>query len=223
MNIILLGPPGVGKGTQAKNIEKHFHIPQISTGDILRGAIKSNSAISATLKKTLETGALVSDDLMLQMLRKRIAEADCENGFMLDGFPRKIIQAKALKNLSINIDCVIEITLDDAVIIKRISGRYIHESSGRIYHIENKPPHVAGKDDITGENLIQRDDDKPEIIKKRLQVYYAQTAPVVEYYRNFDTENGKFHQPYYIQINGDQAINKITKDIVDKLTKIKIC
>ena len=221
MNIILLGPPGVGKGTQAKNIEQHFHIPQISTGDLLRGAIQSNSEMSATLKKTLETGALVSDEVISEILKQRVTEADCNNGFMLDGFPRTIGQANALKKFGINIDCVIEITLDDAAIIKRLSGRYIHASSGRTYHNINKPPKVPGKDDITGEPLTQRSDDKPEVIKKRLAVYYSQTAPLVEYYQNFDTENGKFRQPHYIQINGDQPIDSITQDIIDQISLIE--
>ena len=218
MNIILLGPPGVGKGTQAKNLEKRFIIPHISTGDLLRSVIQSNSSMGLALKKILEKGELVSDNFMSKIIQQRISTIDHDNGFILDGFPRTIGQGSILKDIGFNIDYVIEITLDNDAIIKRLSGRYVHESSGRTYHISDNPSVVTGRDDIAGEPLIQRNDDNPEIIKKRLAVYYSQTVPLVEYYQNFDTENGKFQKPDYIRINGGQSIHKITEEIIGQLS-----
>ena len=218
MNIILLGPPGVGKGTQAKNLEKKFFIPHISTGDLLRSVIQSNSSMGLALKKILEKGELVSDNFMSKIIQQRISTVDYHNGFILDGFPRTIGQGNILKDIGINIDYIVEITLDNDAIIKRLAGRYIHESSGRTYHISNNPSAITCRDDIVGEPLIQRSDDNPKIIKKRLSVYYSQTVPLVKYYQNFDTENGKFQKPDYIRINGSQSIHKITEEIIGQIS-----
>ncbi|WP_116963828.1 adenylate kinase [Fastidiosibacter lacustris] len=221
MNIILLGPPGAGKGTQAKRIEAQFHIPQISTGDMLRAAIKSGSDIGVKLKKTLDIGELVSDDFIMQIVKERLIQNDCKNGFMLDGVPRTIGQAEAFKKLGINIDYIIEISLDDELIIKRISGRRIHEPSGRTYHIENNPPKTKGKDDVTGECLIQREDDKAETVKKRLNVYHAQTAPLVAYYQNFKPDDINTKKTTYVKIDGKQPADIITDKIFAILTEKK--
>ncbi len=219
MNIILLGPPGAGKGTQAKRIETQFNIPQISTGDMLRAAIKSGSETGIKLKKILDAGELVSDDFIMQIVKERLSQADCNNGFMLDGVPRTLGQADAFKKLGINIDFIIEITLDDNIIIKRMSGRRIHEASGRTYHIDNNPPKVTGKDDQTGEDLIQREDDKEETVKNRLNVYHAQTAPLIEYYQHFDIAGTKLKKPTYVKIDGNQSVDTVTKEIFQVLNQ----
>ncbi|WP_440615268.1 adenylate kinase [Cysteiniphilum sp. 6C5] len=219
MNIILLGPPGAGKGTQAKRIETKFNIPQISTGDMLRAAIKSGSETGIKLKKILDAGELVSDDFIMQIVKERLSQADCDNGFMLDGVPRTLGQADAFKKLGINIDFIIEITLDDDIIIKRMSGRRIHEASGRTYHVDNNPPKVHGKDDQTDEDLIQREDDKEETVKNRLNVYHAQTAPLIEYYQHFDTTGTKLKKPTYVQIDGNQSVDTVTKEIFQILSQ----
>ena len=219
MNIILLGPPGAGKGTQAKRIETQFNIPQISTGDMLRAAIKSGSETGMKLKKILDAGELVSDDFIMQIVKERLSQADCNNGFMLDGVPRTLGQADAFKKLGINIDFIIEITLDDNIIIKRMSGRRIHEASGRTYHIDNNPPKVTGKDDQTGEDLIQREDDKEETVKNRLNVYHAQTAPLIEYYQHFDTAGTKLKKPTYVKVDGNQSVDTVTKEIFQVLSQ----
>ncbi|MDA0910222.1 MAG: adenylate kinase [Proteobacteria bacterium] len=219
MNIILLGPPGAGKGTQAKRIETQFSIPQISTGDMLRAAIKSGSETGMKLKKILDAGELVSDDFIMQIVKERLSQADCNNGFMLDGVPRTLGQADAFKKLGINIDFIIEITLDDNIIIKRMSGRRIHEASGRTYHIDNNPPKIAGKDDQTGENLIQREDDKEETVKNRLNVYHAQTAPLIKYYQHFDTAGTKLKKPTYVKVDGNQSVDTVTKEIFQVLSQ----
>ncbi|WHN66251.1 adenylate kinase [Cysteiniphilum sp. QT6929] len=219
MNIILLGPPGAGKGTQAKRIETQFNIPQISTGDMLRAAIKSGSETGMKLKKILDAGELVSDDFIMQIVKERLSQADCNNGFMLDGVPRTLGQADAFKKLGINIDFIIEITLDDNIIIKRMSGRRIHEASGRTYHVDNNPPKVTGKDDQTGEDLIQREDDKEETVKNRLNVYHAQTAPLIEYYQHFDTAGTKLKKPTYVKVDGNQSVDTVTKEIFQVLSQ----
>ncbi|GGG00129.1 MULTISPECIES: adenylate kinase [Cysteiniphilum] len=219
MNIILLGPPGAGKGTQAKRIETQFNIPQISTGDMLRAAIKSGSETGMKLKKILDAGELVSDDFIMQIVKERLSQTDCNNGFMLDGVPRTLGQANAFKKLGINIDFIIEITLDDNIIIKRMSGRRIHEASGRTYHVDNNPPKVTGKDDQTGEELIQREDDKEETVKNRLSVYHAQTAPLIEYYQHFDTAGTKLKKPTYVKVDGNQSVDTVTKEIFQVLSQ----
>lgn len=182
MRIILLGSPGSGKGTQAQFISKKYNIPQISTGDMLRAAVRNGTQLGLEAKKIMEAGGLVSDEIILGLIKDRIAEEDCQNGFLLDGFPRTIPQAEGLKNLGVIIDHVIEIAVDDEEIISRIAGRRFHEPSGRSYHVEYNPPKQAGIDDVTGEPLTQRNDDKEETVRKRLTVYHQQTKPLVDYY-----------------------------------------
>ena len=183
MNIILLGPPGAGKGTQAQFILRKCGIPQISTGDMLREAISAGSELGKRVKSVMDSGALVTDEIIIDLVKDRIARTDCENGFLFDGFPRTIPQAKALIDQNVRIDCVIEIKVPDSEIVTRLSGRRVHPASGRVYHVTWNPPIVADIDDETGDPLIQRDDDKEETIKKRLDVYSAQTAPLIDYYR----------------------------------------
>ena len=182
MRIILLGAPGAGKGTQAQILKDKFNIPQISTGDMLRSAIKANTKLGLEAKQFMDSGALVPDQLIIELVKERIQDEDCKPGFLLDGFPRTIPQAEAMKQASISIDIVIEIDVPDNVIVERLSGRRTHLASGRIYHIQNNPPKIEDKDDITGEPLVQRDDDKKETILKRLDVYHSQTKPLVDYY-----------------------------------------
>ena len=181
MRIVLLGCPGAGKGTQAQFICERFKIPFISTGDMLRSAIKAESPLGIKVKKILDSGELVPDDIMIDLLKNRISNIDCQRGFLLDGFPRTLPQAEALKNALVHIDYVIVIAVRDDVVVKRLSGRRVHLASGRAYHIEFNPPRVFGKDDITGEGLIQRDDDREEVVKNRLKVYYKQTYPLIKY------------------------------------------
>lgn len=183
MRIILLGSPGSGKGTQARFITEYFGIPQISTGDMLRAAVRAGTPLGLEAKKQMEAGGLVPDDIILGLIKERIAEPDYQNGFLFDGFPRTIAQAEGLADMKVDIDYVIEIAVDDEEIIRRLSGRRIHSGSGRVYHIEFNPPTVAGQDDVTGEPLIQRDDDREETVRKRLKVYHRQTKPLVDYYR----------------------------------------
>jgi adenylate kinase len=183
MRVILLGSPGSGKGTQAKAIMEKFHIPQISTGDMLRAAVREGTPLGIEAKKVMDSGALVSDDIILGLIKERIARDDCKNGFLFDGFPRTIAQAEGLEEMGITIDHVIEIVVDDEEIVKRMSGRRVHPASGRTYHVTFNPPKVDGQDDITGEPLIQRDDDKEETVRKRLRVYHEQTKPLVSYYK----------------------------------------
>ncbi|ANF58789.1 adenylate kinase [Halotalea alkalilenta] len=185
MRLILLGAPGAGKGTQAKFICERFSIPQISTGDMLRAAIKQGSELGRQVEQVMKEGKLVSDDLIVALVEERIREPDCANGFLLDGFPRTIAQADALKAAAVSIDHVVEIAVPDEEIISRLSGRRVHPDSGRIYHLEHNPPKVEGKDDVTGDALIQRDDDKPETVRHRLDTYHQQTEPLVGYYRDW--------------------------------------
>lgn len=182
MRIILLGSPGSGKGTQAQFITEKYGIPQISTGDMLRSAVREGSPLGVEAKKVMDAGGLVSDDIILGLIKERIKASDCKNGFLLDGFPRTIAQAEGLLAMGVDIDHVIEIQVDDEQIIKRMAGRRVHQQSGRTYHIEFNPPKVDGVDDVTGEALIQRDDDKEETVRKRLNVYHEQTKPLVDYY-----------------------------------------
>ena len=182
MRVILLGSPGSGKGTQAKFITEKYGIPQISTGDMLRAAVREGTPLGVAAKKVMDAGGLVSDDIILGLIRERISQTDCTNGFLLDGFPRTIVQAEGLANMGVNIDTVIEISVPDEEIVKRMAGRRVHLASGRTYHIEFNPPKIEGIDDISGEPLIQRDDDKEETVRKRLNVYHEQTKPLVDYY-----------------------------------------
>src|SRR4030066_2583345 len=185
MKLILLGPPGAGKGTQANYIKEKFNIPQISTGDMLRAAVKAGTPLGIAAKKVIDAGGLVSDDIIINLVKERIKDADCANGFLFDGFPRTIPQAQAMKDAGIPIDYVVELDVADSEIVKRMSGRRVHPASGRTYHTIFNPPKVAGKDDVTGEDLIQRDDDTEETVKKRLDIYHAQTEPLVKYYADW--------------------------------------
>lgn len=184
MRIILLGPPGAGKGTQAKFIMASYAIPQISTGDMLRAAVKAESPLGLKVKDIMASGGLVSDDIIISLVKERIALEDCKNGFLFDGFPRTIPQAEALSAAGVQIDFVLEISVEDEQIVKRLSGRRVHSDSGRTYHVDFHPPKVSGKDDVTGEPLVQRDDDKEETVRKRLAVYHEQTAPLVDFYKS---------------------------------------
>lgn len=185
MRIILLGSPGSGKGTQAQFITDKYAIPQISTGDMLRAAVKAGTPLGVEAKKVMDAGGLVSDDIILGLIKERIAQADCANGFLLDGFPRTIAQAEGLVKMDVGLDHVIEIVVPDESIVERMAGRRVHLSSGRTYHVKFNPPKQDGMDDVTGEPLIQRDDDKEETVRKRLQVYHDQTKPLVGFYSNF--------------------------------------
>ena len=185
MRLILLGPPGAGKGTQAAYIKDRFHIPQISTGDMLRAAVKEGTALGLAAKKVMDAGGLVSDDIIIGLVKDRLTHADCANGYLFDGFPRAIPQAEAMKDAGVAIDYVLEIDVPDEAIVERMSGRRVHTASGRTYHVKYNPPKVAGKDDVTGEDLIQRDDDREETVKKRLAVYHEQTVQLVGYYNDW--------------------------------------
>ena len=191
MRIILLGAPGAGKGTQAKFIMESFGIPQISTGDMLRSAVKAGTPLGLKVKDIMSSGGLVSDSIIIDLVKERIKEDDCANGFLFDGFPRTIPQAEALSSSGVNIDHVLEIHVEDEEIVARLSGRRVHEASGRIYHVAHKPPAVEGVDDETGEPLIQRDDDQEETVRKRLELYHSQTKPLVDYYNSAE-QNVKF-------------------------------
>ena len=207
MRIILLGSPGSGKGTQAQFITKKYAIPQISTGDMLRAAVRAGTQLGVQAKQVMDGGGLVSDDIILGLIKERIAQADCANGFLLDGFPRTIAQAEGLKKMGVVIDTVIEIVVEDEEIVKRIAGRRVHLQSGRTYHVEFNPPKVEGIDDVTGEALIQRDDDKEETVRKRLSVYHEQTKPLVGYYSAAD------QQAKFSSIAGKGTVAEITEKV----------
>lgn len=208
MRLILLGPPGAGKGTQAGFITEHFGIPQISTGDMLRAAIRAGSPLGLEAKKVMDAGKLVSDDIIIGLVQDRLKQADCANGYLLDGFPRTIAQADALKAANVVIDYVLEIDVADEEIVTRMSGRRVHQVSGRTYHIKFNPPKVDGKDDVTGEPLIQRDDDKAETVQKRLEVYRQQTLPLVEYYSAW-AARGEAQSPKYRKLAGVGSVDSI--------------
>ena len=210
MQIILLGAPGAGKGTQAKFISDHFNIPQISTGDMLRASVSKGTELGLKAKVLMEKGELVPDDLILDLVKDRISEKDCANGFLFDGFPRTLDQANALKDNGIKIDCVIEIMVDDDEIIQRMSGRRVHTASGRTYHIKYNPPKQENIDDETGEPLIQRPDDNEETVRKRLAIYHDQTSPLVDFYKKSSlVQNGN----KYIEVNGVGDISTIQEQI----------
>lgn len=216
MRLILLGGPGAGKGTQAGFITKKFNIPQISTGDMLRAAVKAGTELGKEAKKVMDAGGLVSDDLILGLVKERIQQSDCANGFLFDGFPRTLAQANSLKDQGVGIDAVVEIDVDDNEIIKRMSGRRVHLSSGRTYHVIFNPPKVAGKDDITGEDLIQRDDDQEDTVKKRLDVYHEQTEPLIGYYTEW-ANSGEAGSPKYHKIAGIGSVEDIRDAIFNAL------
>ena len=217
MRLILLGGPGAGKGTQAGYISAHFAIPQISTGDMLRAAVKAGSAIGREAKSIMDAGNLVSDALILDLVKQRITEPDCASGFLFDGFPRTIAQAQALKEQGVGLDFVIEIAVDDGEIIRRMSGRRVHVVSGRTYHIEFNPPKTAGKDDITGEDLIQREDDRKGVVMKRLEVYHEQTEPLITYFRSWQDSDDQA-APKFISIDGIGDVERVRDDIISALT-----
>lgn len=216
MRLMLLGGPGAGKGTQALRLIERYKIPQISTGDMLRAAIAQGSPLGLSAKKTMDAGCLVSDDIIIGLVKERLKKDDCKNGFLFDGFPRTLVQADALKQAGIHLDHVIEIKVDDDEIIRRISGRRIHQPSGRVYHIVNHPPKTPGLDDVTGETLLQREDDKEETVRKRLEVYHSQTAPLITYYKQW-ARDGSNGAPKLHSIIGTGNVNEIFDDIVSIL------
>ncbi len=215
MRLILLGGPGAGKGTQATYIKEKYQIPQISTGDMLRAAVKAGTDLGKKAKEIMDAGKLVSDDIIIGLVKERIREADCEKGFLFDGFPRTIPQADAMKDAGVSIDAVVDINVPDEEIIKRMSGRRAHLASGRTYHIVFNPPKVEGKDDVTGEPLVQRDDDKEETVRKRLDVYHSQTEPLIDYYRTWE-KSGEA-APKYIRIEGVGKVDEICDQIFSAL------
>jgi len=212
MKLILLGAPGAGKGTQANYIKEKFNIPQISTGDMLRAAVKAGTPLGIAAKKVMDAGNLISDGIIIDLVKERIKEADCANGFLFDGFPRTIPQARAMKDAGIHIDYVVEIEVADSEIIQRMSGRRVHLPSGRTYHITFNPPKVAGKDDVTGEDLVQRPDDAEETVLKRLNVYHEQTKPLVAYYTDWAKSNVA-NAPKYVNIPGVGVVEHICDQI----------
>jgi adenylate kinase len=205
---MLLGPPGAGKGTQANFITSKFGIPQISTGDMLRAAVKAGTALGLEAKKVMDAGQLVPDDMILGLVQERLKQPDCATGYLLDGFPRTVRQAEALRYLGVDLGYVLEIRVPDAEIIARMGGRRAHLASGRTYHVKFNPPKVAGKDDVTGEDLIQREDDKEETVKKRLEVYHSQTQPLVEYYLKW-ADTGDAHAPKCRSFSGSGSVEEI--------------
>ncbi len=209
MRLILLGAPGAGKGTQATFLCQKYGIPQISTGDMLRAAVKAGTDMGLAAKKVMDAGGLVGDDIIIGLVKERIAQPDCAKGFLFDGFPRTIPQADAMKAAAVNLDIVLEIDVPDSSIIDRMSGRRVHPASGRTYHVQFNPPKVAGKDDATGEDLIQRDDDKEETVRKRLEVYHQQTRPLVDYYSQW-AATGDQSAPRYAKISGVGTVDEIT-------------
>ena len=216
MRIILLGPPGAGKGTQAEFITRHYGIPQISTGDMLRAAVKAGSELGLQAKGIMARGELVSDDLIIALVEERITEADCKEGFLFDGFPRTIPQAEALVEAGVDIDYVVEIHVDDEDIVARLSGRRVHEASGRIYHTEHNPPQKPGCDDETGDALVQREDDQEATVRNRLTVYHEQTEPLVDFYQQ-RAVNTPDNSAAYCQVDGVGALDTIQQRIVDAL------
>ncbi|MBP5790375.1 MAG: adenylate kinase [Neisseriaceae bacterium] len=215
MKILLLGAPGAGKGTQAQFITETFGIPQISTGDMLRAAIEAQIPLGLEAKKIMEAGGLVRDDIIISLVRDRIRQPDCANGFLFDGFPRTLPQAEALKNAGIGLDAVVEIDVPDENIVERMSGRRIHVASGRTYHVRYNPPKVEGIDDISGEPLIQREDDKEETVKKRLKVYHEQTEVLIDFYGKLSQQNGG--KPKYIKIDGTQSVEAVKNAVLSAL------
>lgn len=216
MRLMLLGGPGAGKGTQALRLIERYKIPQISTGDMLRAAIAQGTPLGLSAKKIMEAGGLVSDDIIIGLVKERLKSNDCKNGFLFDGFPRTLVQADALKQAGIHLDHVIELAVDDNEIIKRISGRRIHQPSGRVYHVINHPPKQDGLDDVTGEPLIQRDDDQEDTVKKRLEVYRNQTAPLINYYKTW-AESADASAPAFHSVVGTGNVDDVFHEIVNSL------
>lgn len=215
MRVILLGPPGAGKGTQAQFITEKYGIPQISTGDMLRAAVKAGSELGLQAKSVMEAGGLVSDDLIIALVKERIEEPDCVNGFLFDGFPRTIPQAQALVDAGVVIDYVIEVYVEDEEIVSRLSGRRVHEASGRVYHVEHNPPQQDGVDDVTGEPLVQRADDSAETVRNRLTVYHKQTEPLVAFYT--DLQNTSESAPSYVRVDGVGELDAVRQRLLTAL------
>jgi len=219
MKIILLGMPGAGKGTQARFLIEKYHIPQMSTGDMLRAAIKNGTPLGVEAKKYMDRGALVPDELVIELVKQRVKEPDCAGGFISDGFPRTIPQAEAMRAAGIDIDYVVEIYVDDAEILKRMSGRRVHPASGRTYHIVFNPPKATGKDDVTGEPLVQRPDDKEETVRERIAIYHAQTKPLIDYYSKW-AASGDARAPRYVRVPGigtvDECRDRLLGSLVEK-------
>lgn len=213
MKVLLLGAPGAGKGTQAQFITQAFGIPQISTGDMLRAAIKAGTPLGLEAKKIMDEGGLVRDDIIIGMVKERIAQDDCANGFLFDGFPRTLAQAEAMREAGVQLDAVVEINVPDDVIVGRVSGRRVHPASGRSYHILYNPPKTEGKDDVTGEDLVQRDDDREETVKKRLAVYHEQTAVLVDFYGKLEGSDA----PRYIKIDGTHSVEAVKSEVLTAL------
>lgn len=212
MRVILLGAPGAGKGTQATYIKEKFNIPQISTGDMLRAAVKAGTQLGLKAKAFMDSGGLVPDEVIIGLVKERILDTDCQAGFLFDGFPRTIPQAEAMKKAGVDIDYVVEIDVPDEEIIQRMSGRRVHLASGRTYHVIFNPPKVAGKDDVTGEDLVQRVDDEEATVIKRLEVYHSQTRPLVDYYSLW-AKDGSSHAPQYVRITGTGAVEAIRDQV----------
>jgi adenylate kinase len=220
MRLILLGGPGAGKGTQANYIKEKYQIPQISTGDMLRAAVKAGTELGKQAKVLMDSGQLVPDSVIIGLVKERIKDPDCRKGFLFDGFPRTIPQADAMKDAGVEIDAVVDVDVPDGEIIKRMSGRRVHLASGRTYHVVFNPPKVAGKDDVTGEALIQRDDDKEETVKKRLDVYHSQTEPLISYYKKWEATK-EARAPKYIHIPGIGKVEEIRDKIFAALDRLK--
>ena len=214
MKMILLGPPGAGKGTQAQFVTEHFRIPQISTGDMLREAIKEGTALGLKVKKIVSSGALVPDEIIIALVKERISQDDCESGFLFDGFPRTIPQAQAIDDAGIYLDLVIEIVVSDREIVTRLSGRRVHKSSGRTYHVLHNPPQNAGLDNETGEELIQREDDQEETVRNRLDIYHQQTKPLIQFYQQLNERSGL---PKLCQVDGLGHLSEVQERILDAL------
>jgi adenylate kinase len=214
--MILLGPPGAGKGTQATFIKEKAGIPQVSTGDMLRAAVRAGTPLGLEAKKVMDSGALVSDEIIINLVKERLKEADCQAGYLFDGFPRTIPQAEAMKQAQVRIEVVLEIQVPDEDIIDRMSGRRVHVASGRTYHVKFNPPKAEGLDDVTGEPLIQRDDDKEETVRKRLDIYHAQTKPLVKFYRDWES-TADAAAPRVVSISGVGTVEEITQRVMDAL------
>ncbi|WP_028239934.1 adenylate kinase [Stutzerimonas azotifigens] len=215
MRVILLGAPGAGKGTQARFITEKFGIPQISTGDMLRAAVKAGTPLGLQVKGVMDSGGLVSDEIIIALIKERLQQADCQNGFLFDGFPRTIPQAEALQQAGVKLDHVLEIAVDDEEIVSRLSGRRVHPASGRVYHTLHNPPKVEGKDDLTGEELVQREDDKEETVRHRLSVYHSQTQPLVAFYRELEAKEGT---PRCSRVEGVGSVEDITAKVLAALS-----
>jgi len=216
MRIILLGPPGAGKGTQAAFITKRYSIPQVSTGDMLRAAVKAGTPLGLEAKKVMDAGGLVSDGIIINLVKERLTQSDCASGYLFDGFPRTIPQAQAMKDAAVKLDAVLEISVPDDDIIDRMSGRRVHVASGRTYHVKFNPPKADGKDDVTGEPLIQRDDDQESTVRKRLEIYHSQTKPLVDFYQGW-AKSGDPAAPLVHNVSGVGAVDTITQRVLAAL------